>query len=510
MLAYVFLLISAFTWAGSEAVYPVNSKEDDSFEVRAVSYTNDLGGKEIRLESALLPRINRKINSILGYGRDLDDDGKIETWFLIEQNKGIYKLTAKCEDTSCEKTIREKVFSNYKKSSKMIFYSAYASLMGYLFLSLDNRYQKESDFYKEWIDLEEYQTRLKRAVNAKVPTLTKEQIRISYEMLIFGYEQNSLTLKKAEGADAWKLLGVDVTLWVSGSVVFRLLQKPLIALGARISASTMGKQLTAYISKFSLAQRKISDKYIQGFNKKLGGKVTTLQMQKWNQALFKKTYTGGLLAMKMRSRMAEKMAPFKSKLIGSVKAGLSEWKYIMLSSGIQLSAETYANYDEVKDKDPLKMAQNVLTNPDIQQNIAYMASETFFMTAAVASLKTVKSRYAACGMIAITNSTALNFFLKDEVNMERVMTDTTWEMLIGSTQVQIDVAALTYFEQLSKKKGNPKLKLLGYAVVLVDQGLGYFGYSKLAEHISEREEKKLAKEAEEAAQEVKLVPVFAS
>lgn len=503
MLAYVFLLFSAFTWAGAEAVYQVNSKEGDSFEVRAVSYTNDLGGKEIRLESALLPRINSKINSVLGYGRDLDDDGKIETWFLIEQTRGIYKLTAKCEDASCEKTIREKVFINYSKSSKMLFYSAYASLMGYLFLSLDNRYQKESDFYQEWIDLEEYQTRLKRAVAAK--TLTQEQIRTSYEMLIYGFEQNSLMLKKAEGADAWKLLGVDVTLWVSGSVVFRLLQKPLMALGAKISASTMGQQLTTFISKFSLAQRKLSEKYIQGFNKKLGGKATSVQMQKWNRALFKKTYTGGITAMKVRSRLGDKLAPFKSKLIGSVKAGLSEWKYIMLSSGIQLSAETYANYDEVKDKDPVKMAQNVLTNPDIQQNIAYMASETFFMTAAVSSLKTVKSRYAACGMIAIGNSTALNFVLKDEVNMERVLTDTSWEMIIGSTQVQIDVAALTYFEQLSKKKGNPKLKLLGYAVVLVDQGLGYFGYSKLTEHISEREEKRLA----EKAQEVKLVPVFA-
>lgn len=88
------------------------------------------------------------------------------------------------------------------------------------------------------------------------------------------------------------------------------------------------------------------------------------------------------------------------------------------------------------------MAQNVLTHPDIQQNVAYMASETFFMTAAVSSLKTVKSRYAVCGMIAIGNSTALNFFLKDEINMERVLTDTTWEMLIGSSQVQIDVAPL--------------------------------------------------------------------
>jgi hypothetical protein len=506
MLAYVFLLISAFTWAGSEAIYEVSSKGADSFEVRALSYTNDLGGREIRLESALLPKINRKINSIIGYGRDLDDDGKIETWFLIEQNRGIYKFVAECEDTSCEKTIRNKVFNNYTKSSKMLFYSAYASLMGHLFLSLDNRFQKESDFYKEWIDLEEYQTRLKRAVAAKTPTLTKEQIRTSYEMLIYGYEQNNLMLKKAEGADAWKLLGVDVALWVSGSVVFRLLQKPLIALGAKISASTMGQQLTSYITKFSLAQKKMSNKYIQGFNKKLGGKVTAIQMQKWNRALFKKTYTGGLTAMKMRSRLAEKLAPFKSKLIGSVKAGLSEWKYILLSSSIQLTAETYANYEEVKDRDPLKMAQNVLTHPDIQQNVAYMASETFFMTAAVSSLKTVKSRYAVCGMIAIGNSTALNFFLKDEINMERVLTDTTWEMLIGSSQVQIDVAALTYFEQLSKKKGNPRLKLLGYAVVLVDQGLGYFGYSKLTEHVSEREEKKQANDAPE----VKIVPVFAS
>lgn len=138
---------------GSEAIYEVSSKGADSFEVRALSYTNDLGGREIRLESALLPKINRKINSIIGYGRDLDDDGKIETWFLIEQNRGIYKFVAECEDTSCEKTIRNKVFNNYTKSSKMLFYSAYASLIAIFSFLLITDFKKRVTFTKSGLTL---------------------------------------------------------------------------------------------------------------------------------------------------------------------------------------------------------------------------------------------------------------------------------------------------------------------------------------------------------------------
>ena len=139
-----------------------------------------------------------------------------------------------------------------------------------------------------------------------------------------------------------------------------------------------------------------------------------------------------------------------------------------------------------------------------------MASETFMMTAAVSTLKTVKARYAVCAAIALTNSAMINLLVRDEANPSRIAMDTAWEVFIGSTQVQIDMFALSYFEGLAKVNNNNKLKLVGYAVALSDQAFGYFAYSKASSYVDQKTlEHKLA-QSESKQEQVVLIPMFAS
>jgi hypothetical protein len=105
------------------------------------------------------------------------------------------------------------------------------------------------------------------------------------------------------------------------------------------------------------------------------------------------------------------------------------------------------------------------------------------MTGLSKSLKTTKTRFLANGFVGMTNSTTINLVIKDEENYERVALDTGWEMFVGNAQVQLDLKALEHFEKLAQKKNNPKIKLLGYAIALIDQGIGYFSYSKASEKI---------------------------
>jgi hypothetical protein len=109
-------------------------------------------------------------------------------------------------------------------------------------------------------------------------------------------------------------------------------------------------------------------------------------------------------------------------------------------------------------------------------------------------------------MISLTDSTAVNLLVKGETDVARFALDTGWQMIIGNAETQIDLLSLGFFERKAKETGNAKLKLLGYAVVVTSQSLGYLGYSKVTRAYEERHEG-----SETSAQEkpeIRLVPVL--
>jgi len=202
----------------------------------------------------------------------------------------------------------------------------------------------------------------------------------------------------------------------------------------------------------------------------------------------------GLMA---KNTLMKKLVPFVVRSGIAVKKALYDWKYIAFMGSLQISTEAFANRSEVYSPNPTTFAKNVLTHPDIIQNVGFMTTNAFFMTAASHGIRPRGVRFAACGFIALGNSSFTNFVIKGENDYQRVALDSGWEAIIGNTQVQIDLAALKHFEQKAAASGNPRLKLLGWAVVLVDQAAGFAGYS-LATRSLNRE-----------TPDVQLVPVMA-
>ena len=80
-------------------------------------------------------------------------------------------------------------------------------------------------------------------------------------------------------------------------------------------------------------------------------------------------------------------------------------------------------------------------------------------------------------------------------------------MFIGNLQTQTDVAALKYFEKLATKQKNPKLKLVGYAIALVDQFSGYVAYSKASTAVSSPAPTKA--KPDDLKLQVKMIPILA-
>jgi hypothetical protein len=115
----------------------------------------------------------------------------------------------------------------------------------------------------------------------------------------------------------------------------------------------------------------------------------------------------------------------------------------------------------------------------------------------------------------------MSLLIKGESNPLRIALDSSWEMAVGSSQTALDMWALRHFAEMAARRGNAKLRFLGWAVAIIDQGLGYAGYSLASQAVESVSGHKKAEGGTEKAKEetspavetmkdprVKLVPIF--
>jgi hypothetical protein len=190
----------------------------------------------------------------------------------------------------------------------------------------------------------------------------------------------------------------------------------------------------------------------------------------------------------------------------TAKAGLKNWKYGLMTQSIQLLTESVANREEVFDPNPIIMTKKIISNKEMMHNLGYMGNETFW-TSGISTLNgnNTKRAYLICGVFSFVDSSAMNFFFKKEFDPKRVTLDTGWEILVGNFQTsQIDIPALDRYERAATQQGKPNLRLVGYAIAIADQTVGYFSYNKASEMVeSSKDDEKALKP------DVKLIPILA-
>jgi hypothetical protein len=290
-------------------------------------------------------------------------------------------------------------------------------------------------------------------------------------------------MDKLKNRDIVGYIALDIGAWLTGGVVLKWGGKLLATPIKMLSETTLVKFITENIGQFVVVQQEKLMTKVANLKEKFPTKNTKEKITITTSIISKNLWRSQLSMSIKAIQLKTKILNFSKGVFNGAKA---EWKYLALNASIQTGAEAFARYDQIKDENPLKMAENLLTNKDFQQNVGFMTLDTVLMTGLSRNLKTTKAKFAACGMVALHNSSVINFVVKDENDYKRVALDTSWEMIIGNAQVQMDLAALTFFEKLAQKKNNPKLRLLGYAFVMVDQAAGYFSYSKASEMIDKK------------------------
>ncbi|MEA9357956.1 hypothetical protein SHI21_17120 [Bacteriovorax sp. PP10] len=493
----------------------ITDSEGNTFKVALIEYKNQNDEMEVRIEASAIPRFASKINPLLGFGRDLDGNGKIDIWFLVTQN-GLDLVEKEGKDSKGRDVLGDILVEKYRSTFFMYVNAATTSIFSYLLMSFDASITSYEDYYRDWMDLEQVRLTFEKDQKNLGSTYTRDQIAFQYELREIGLKEMNDRMARFEKATFWGYALADLGLWVTGGIIFKWGAKILAKIGAVTSETAFAtavkdsffgffeKQKAAVESRLVALKGKIPKPRTR---KEIAAEMSAVTLTK---ETYKQAITSTIKAQQSKSRLhaaLKKVLKIPKDVFLGAK---SEWQYIALNSGVQILSEGVARYDDIYDANPAVMAENLLTNPEVIENVGFMSADTILMTGVSKSLKTTKARFMASGAIALTNSSIMNFAIKDSADLTRVAFDTGWETIIGNGQVQLDLKALEYFEKMAQKKGNPKIKLVGYVIALVDMGVGYVTYSKATTKLDEYEAKKQAeKDKEKNEPKIMLVPVLA-
>lgn len=499
-------LTTSFGAYAKEKRVVIKDSEGKSFKIGIESYQNAQDILEVRIDAAGIPKFLDKLNPTIAYGRDLDDNKKIDTWFFIT-NHGIEVEQMEGNDPLGEDILPALILKKHQTSAGVYVSSALTTVFSYVLLSANEAQNLEARYYRDWMDLEEVRIRFESDTRNGV-AMTPGQIRFHHQLMSYGFNSIHESISKFGKRDLWGWMAADVGLWISGGIVFKMMGVVLAKAGVAITESSMMAFVENRLGQFLDKQKAvlkekmaaISEK-MPKFKKSSAGSTTAEIGLKLTKANFNAAMSSAIISSVAKKRIMKVVQATTKWPVKIFKGALSEWKYIAMNMSVQVGSETAAHWDNVYDPNPLVLAKNVLTNPEIQQNVGFMTTDTILMTGIAKSLKTTKAQFLASGFVGLSNSMTVNLVIKKEDNYERVALDTAWESIVGNAQVQLDMKALSTFEKMAAENKNPKLKLIGYALVLIDTGAGYFLYSKASTLVNED-----MKEKKEA--NLQLVPVM--
>jgi hypothetical protein len=465
--------------------------QKNPFKVRITAYHNQHNELEVRLEASELPEFTEHINPILGFGRDVDGNDKIDTWFLITDH-GIKTIRREGYNIFGIDVLDDILKKQFKTTFEMYVSSVANSLFSYLSWTVEHKQSFQEEYYQSWMDLEEARIHFETEMtNSPIP-LHPVKIKHYEEMIKAHLKELTHKMDNFYKTDLWSYAAVDVGIFFTGAQLIKGFGSIFAHIAIlKIPQNQLLLSVQTYLLTFVTHQKKLIEERLGSFNHTAGNVATKSALKMGTTKISLSQFIKAQRTKNFLLSGINKIIPVTKEVF---KNAASEWKYIGLNAGVQAGAEFFARYDEVYDANPLKMAHNFLSNKDVQKNLQFMTTETFFMTGLSKRLNTLKGRYLASGAFSLANSSINNIILNDHIDMDRVAMDTAWEVIIGNSQVQADLFALESFEKLSLSKNNPKIKLVGYMLTLVDMGAGYYIYSEITTKLEESQNKQLMHE----------------
>jgi hypothetical protein len=485
-LIFLFILLLSCAFAGeTDHKLRVQSKDGKFHKIKASTYLNSWGRPEVRLEATAIPNIVKGINPILGFGRDLDDDGKIESWFMYNTREGFKVHQFKTNHPFGFDAVQNQLFKEYSTSADMYLNVTTVVLASYMSMAASHVYSSQIEFAQELFDLHEIAVRLHRGQSMERKTLNQKQVRLISMLLQEGLRRSQEKLQKAEGKEFFVLAAVDVGIFLSSAKIIALLGKGARFIGTALLNTAEGQFFAGLIRNF------ISHKMI--FIKNIGAKLGTLASLSTvalQNAIFKtashqalkRALANVVRAMIAKNRVYTLVETSARKAAQMAYRWNPAWKMTLLKKGTGVVMSLAMPH---RDVDPSSFMHDLMAQEETRINIL----------ASVDVSPNTQFSAQVIGMADLKNKTVTYF--GQQKTKEKIV-KASWKVGPLSYLDMADNHAMEFLEQATVHSNKGHLQLIGYMIVVVNE----VGWN----HVKDKVEDKLIN-GQPAGQKTILVPI---
>ncbi len=450
----LFTAISAFAQEGAVAtvMYGVDA-QGYKHKVRAFAYKNEWNRPEVRLEAADVPRIAPGVNQVLGYGRDFDDDGKIETWFMWHSDYGFVRYTLKGSHAHGYDMVQNQLFKQYKTTALVqanIFASA---IVSYLSIAAARVVKSQLNYFKEMLNFEEISVRLWRGQGMRMEKLSPEQSRKMGLLLHEGYRRAKDVLDRANNQEFLALLVADVALWMSGGIVVKYIGKGIKFASGLFFATSAGlavKNMMAGLLRKSMGFIANSMTFVQ---KAAGAVFTLAQMNaaKGITAMGLKDAIGKIgKGLILRGAIATKV---RAILAATKKKVGTRWMFTAASLAGSMMNDIRA--ESIRHEDPSRLVQTVTQSHKMQKQIVQCLAGN--------QPNGTKVSYTVKGIVRLEKK-VMN--VMSENGYVDMAFDIGTRFAMDNARQTADNLAINYVDNVVTEFRQPALVVVGYLVIM--------------------------------------------
>lgn len=508
-----------------EEMRVLTTSDQKLFRYKINYYVNQHGENAVEVSLIEAHWLAKDSSLVVLRGRDTDSDHVIDAWFYSD-GAIIKSIRRVATSDDVWPTARSIVLEFSLDEPRWLATLVGKELLRNLFITIQGEIETTQELEYTQIDLLDLDYKIADLqASGKDPLLLIELRRVSKE----GWLRLLNRWTKTQVEERHKRIMGDLALFVGNGIVFRGVK--FLAVKA-LNSSTVTSMKTYF--RTAIEEQKLWKKGVIS-----KAEATEQAGTKSSTSFFSR---GADIVGHIGSKTAVRFATEKQaidwlsrtsifsralKKIGTTikDVGTASWDrkgYIATAQTVQLAIESYMrgywNFSDVPLvlDHPVRSTQEfvsqVANDKGLLQNLSYMTLQTTLLSGTSEALTRRNAnlgvKYAVCSLITLIDSATVNVLVQGKSDITRISFDTAWELLIGGSQVHLDLKMLRWTGDLAERFHNPKLRLVGYLLGSVDQAVGYAAYNKASTTFFEAKPEDSGK-ASISLPPVVVVPVFA-
>lgn len=427
---------------------------------------------------------------IVLYGRDLDGDSLIDTWF-IPSTYGFERVIEKVSRFQDGWDVAESILKNdiFPQNRSLITVLS-GTIPSFLGLS-DTQYALHvGRVYLDQLDLLSFETKVKRMIRNK--EVSEAEKLFLMQSIADGWMEQVKLIRSEDFKIRYTLLAAGVVYPIA-RVLFSFAPRVLswatqkigaggLAAYAAIQKTQVGGVITRNLDIYIGQVQRVASRAALRYQKIRGTAATA--------TLIRAQYLvqGG---KEVGWRAASKGLAGSQAVNQMFKGAVHNWDFLMVSVAAVVTVEGARAMGKVYDDDPRRMLENLRQEKDLINNIAFISYDNFIQ-AGISTYFPLGKAWLICLFTSSVNSVIVNKLVKQETDAYKTAGDAGFQAIFGAGATQFDLRFRDYMREYAYTVGSPKLRHLGNVAVFAVDSTLLTGYSWATHKYSEHKEKSKA------------------